>query len=247
MNHVIHKADSRGLADHGWLTSRHTFSFADYHDPERMNFGLLRVINDDIVHPGMGFGAHPHADMEIISIPLSGALRHQDSMGNEHVISAGEVQVMSAGSGLTHSEYNDSAQDDVNFLQIWIYPRKKNIAPRYGQRRFDRRNRKNCFQTLISPDKSSEAIWINQNAWLSLADLDGGREINYLNQQPDNGLYFFVIAGQVEIAGHQLNSRDGLGLVGCREVNIVASTQTELLCIEVPMHEDRKETKGETL
>jgi len=236
MNHIYHKADSRGCADHGWLVSRHSFSFADYHDPKRMGFGLLRVINDDIVHPGMGFGAHPHADMEIISIPLSGALRHQDSMGNEHVISAGEVQVMSAGSGITHSEYNDSDQNDVNFLQIWIYPKEKNIEPRYGQRGFDRTGRQNCFQTLISPDERAEAIWINQDARLSLADLDAGTAINYQKQQSDCGLYFFVIAGQIEIEGHQLNSRDGLGLTECSDVSIVATSQAELLCIEVPMH-----------
>jgi quercetin 2,3-dioxygenase len=247
MNHILHKADSRGLADHGWLISRHSFSFADYHDPERMGFGLLRVINDDIVHPGMGFGAHPHADMEIISIPLSGALRHQDSMGNEHVISAGEVQVMSAGSGLTHSEYNDSDQDDVNFLQIWIYPKEKNIEPRYGQQRFDGNDRKNCFQTLVSADKSSDAIWINQDAWLSLADLDAGTEISYQRRRPDSGLYFFVIAGQVEVEGQRLNSRDGLGLVGCREAKIVAQNQAELLCIEVPMHQEGKNSKGDNL
>ena len=236
MNSIFHKADSRGLADHGWLISRHSFSFADYHDPERMGFGLLRVINDDIVHPGMDFGAHPHADMEIISIPLSGALRHQDSMGNEHVVSAGEVQVMSAGSGIIHSEYNDSDQDDVNFLQIWIYPKEKNIEPRYGQRQFDRSGRQNCFQTLISPDESPGVIWINQDAWLSLADLDAGTAISYQRQGPDSGLYFFVISGQVEIEGHQLNSRDGLGLTEYSSADIVATSQTELLCIEVPMH-----------
>ena len=236
MNQVFHKADSRGLADHGWLISRHSFSFADYLDPERMGFGLLRVINDDIVHPGMGFGAHPHADMEIISIPLSGALRHQDSMGNDHVITAGEVQVMSAGSGITHSEYNDSDQDDVNFLQIWIYPKEKNIEPRYGQRQFDRSCRQNCFQTLISADKSLGAIWINQDAQLSLADLDAGTAISYQRQWPDSGLYFFVISGQVDIEGHQLNSRDGLGLTEYSSADIVATSQAELLCIEVPMH-----------
>jgi quercetin 2,3-dioxygenase len=235
MNQVLHKADSRGLADHGWLVSRHTFSFANYHNPERMNFGLLRVINDDIVKPGMGFGTHPHENMEIVSIPLAGSLRHQDSMGNKHIITAGEVQIMSAGSGLTHSEYNNSEQDDVNFLQIWVLPKEKNITPCYGQQLFDRNDRQNRFQTLASPDKDSGAVWINQDAWFSMADFDSGTSLSYNKQRADTGLYFFVISGQVEIDGHALEHRDGLGLMVSNDVQISAQSQTELLCIEIQM------------
>ena len=168
---TYHKNESRGLADHDWLISRHTFSFAGYYNPERMNFGLLRVLNDDIVKPSMGFGTHPHENMEIISIPLSGALRHQDSMGNKHIISTGEVQIMSAGSGLTHSEYNNSSSDDVNFLQIWVLPKEKDITPRYGQKLFDVSGRQNRFQRVVTPQASEETIWINQDAWFSLADI----------------------------------------------------------------------------
>ena len=235
MKPVLHKADSRGLADHGWLLSKHTFSFANYYNPDRMNFGLLRVINDDIVKPEMGFGTHPHENMEIVSIPLAGSLRHQDSMGNKHIITAGEVQIMSAGSGLTHSEYNNSAQDDVNFLQIWVFPKEKNITPRYGQKLFTKKDRQNSFQTLVSPDKESDAVWINQDAWFSIADFDPGASLSYRKQQAETGLYFFVISGQVEIDGHALEQRDGLGLTGDKDVKINAKSQTELLCIEVPM------------
>lgn len=235
MTHILHKADSRGLADHDWLVSRHTFSFANYHNPERMNFGLLRVINDDIVKPDMGFGTHPHENMEIVSIPLIGSLRHQDSMGNKHVINAGEVQIMSAGSGLTHSEYNNSPQEDVNFLQIWVFPKEKNITPRYGQQLFDKSDRQNRFQIVVSPEKDSGAIWINQEAWFSMADLDAGTSLDYRKQRAETGLYFFVLSGQVEIEGHELERRDGLGLAKGNDVQINAQSQAELLCIEIPM------------
>lgn len=204
MSSILHKADSRGLADHGWLVSRHTFSFADYHNPQRMNFGLLRVLNDDIVKPAMGFGTHPHENMEIVSIPLSGSLRHQDSLGNRHQITVGEVQIMSAGSGLTHSEYNNSDQQEVNFLQIWIYPEKEDIPPRYGQKRFEKADRHNRFQTLVSPEQNSAAIWINQKAWFSMADLVPGTSIHYARKRQENGLYFFVIDGSVEIEAQRL-------------------------------------------
>ena len=232
---ILHKADSRGLADHGWLVSRHTFSFADYYDPSRVNFGLLRVINDDIVKPSMGFGTHPHENMEIVSIPLTGSLRHQDSMGNKHVITAGEVQIMSAGRGLTHSEYNNSELEDVNFLQIWVFPEEKNITPRYGQKRFERVDRHNRFQTLVSPERNTEAIWINQQAWFSMADLDAGTTISYRSQGQDTGLYLFVIEGEIAAAGHDLGRRDGLGVTGRDEVQIQANRRAELLLIEVSL------------
>jgi len=232
---IFHKANSRGLADHGWLVSRHTFSFADYYNPERINFGMLRVINDDIVKPSMGFGTHPHDNMEIISIPLYGSLRHQDSMGNRHIISAGEVQVMSAGTGVTHSEYNNSETEDVNFLQIWVFPKKRNLTPRYGQKRFEKKERHNRFQLVVAPEQEGEAIWINQEAWFSLADLDAGTALSYRMHQLDNGLYVFVLNGEAEIEGQKLGRRDGLGLTEHGEVRIDAHGDAELLLMEVPM------------
>ena len=235
MKSILHKADSRGMADHDWLVSRHTFSFADYHNPERMRFGLLRVINDDIVKPNLGFDTHPHENMEIVSIPLSGSLRHQDSMGNKHIIKAGEIQIMSAGVGLTHSEYNNSSQEDACFLQIWVFPKERDITPRYDQQFFAKSDRQNCFQTLVSPDKDSGAIWINQNAWFSMADLNAGASLDYSKNQTEAGLYFFVISGQVVIEGHELERRDGIGLTECKDVQVSAQSQSELLCIEVPM------------
>lgn len=235
MTLTLHTADSRGLADHGWLHSRHTFSFANYYDPERIRFGLLRVINDDIVQPSMGFGTHPHENMEIVSIPLAGSLRHQDSMGNQHIITAGEIQIMSAGSGLTHSEYNNSDSEDVNFLQIWVYPDKKDIAPRYGQQRFDKADRRNRFQLVVSPERDTLAIWINQQAWFSMADLDAETSITYHRKSEKSGLYFFIIDGDLSIAGHTVKRRDGLGLTDTADVELTARSPAEVLCIEVPM------------
>ena len=235
MKSVYHQNDSRGLADHGWLKSRHTFSFANYHNPERMNFGLLRVLNDDIVTPSMGFGTHPHENMEIISIPLSGALRHQDSMGNKHIISTGEVQIMSAGRGITHSEYNDSSSEDVNFLQIWVLPKERDITPRYDQKLFDEGNRKNRFQLLVAPENSEETVLINQDAWFSLADIEAEKQVVYEKNDKKNGVYFFVIEGNVNIDGNAVKRRDGLGIVDGETYPIVAQSKAQLLAIEVPL------------
>lgn len=235
MNHVYHENESRGLADHGWLISRHTFSFAGYHNPERMNFGLLRVLNDDIVKPSMGFGTHPHENMEIISIPLVGSLRHQDSMGNKHIISAGEVQIMSAGSGLTHSEYNNSTSDDVNFLQIWIMPKEKNITPRYDQKFFNDADRKNKFQLIVSPHAAEDAVRINGDAWFWLADIEDGAELLYKKRDKTHGVYFFVLEGDVTIDGHELKRRDGLGLMGNEKYFVHAQASAQLLAMEVPL------------
>lgn len=234
MKPIYHENQSRGLADHGWLKSRHTFSFADYYNPERMNFGLLRVLNDDIVTPSMGFGTHPHENMEIISIPLSGSLRHQDSMGNKHIISIGEVQIMSAGSGISHSEYNNSSSEDVNFLQIWVLPKKRNITPRYYQKVFDEGNRKNRFQLLVSPENSEETVLINQDAWFSLADIEAEKQAAYEKNDKKNCVYFFVIEGNVKIEGHEIKRRDGLGLIDGETYPVFAQTKTQLLVIEVP-------------
>lgn len=235
MNEILHKNESRGLADHGWLLSRHTFSFADYHNPQRMNFGLLRVLNDDIVNPSMGFGTHPHANMEIVSIPLAGSLRHQDSMGNEHVVSVGEVQVISAGTGLSHSEYNNSDQEDVAFLQIWVHPKEKEITPQYGQLSFDIAERENRFQVLVSPQASDKTIWINQDAWFSMAKIDAGKQVRYEKHLKKNGVYFFVIEGKLNIDGHSIEERDGLGLTQGEDHLACAETEVQLLAIEVPM------------
>lgn len=236
MKTTYHANASRGLADHNWLVSRHTFSFANYYDPERVNFGLLRVLNDDIVKPSMGFGTHPHDNMEIISIPLSGSLRHQDSMGNKHTITTGEVQIMSAGSGLTHSEYNNSSSEEVNFLQIWVLPKEKNITPRYDQKRFSSSERQNIFQLIVSPKESDKAIRINQDAWFSLADIHAGQKINYEKKEEASGVYFFILEGEADIAGNHVYRRDGLGLEGNQSITVAAKTDTQILAMEVPMN-----------
>jgi redox-sensitive bicupin YhaK (pirin superfamily) len=235
MKKIIHKADTRGLADHGWLLSRHTFSFAGYYDPDRVHFGLLRVLNDDIVKGGMGFGEHPHDNMEIVSIPLRGELAHADSTGTEEVLKVNEIQLMSAGSGLTHSEYNHSASDDVNFLQIWVFPKEKNIKPRYNQKKFNPEERKNKIQFVISPDKSDKTLLINQDAYFALSELHASNEIEYNIQHKNNGLYVFVIEGSIEIAGEKLEKRDAIGLEEIESINIKALTDSYILLIEVPM------------
>jgi len=237
MKGVLHKADTRGLSDHGWLQSRHTFSFASYHDPGRMAFGLLRVLNDDIVQPSRGFDTHPHENMEIVSIPISGELRHQDSMGNTQHIRAGEVQIMSAGTGITHSEYNASDSEIVAFLQIWVFPKFQNIEPRYGQQLFSCDDRKNNFQIVVSPDKDSSdsAIWINQDAWFLLGDFDTGKTCNYRIKREGNGAYFFVIEGVVTIADEQLQRRDALGIEDVTNIDFEVTEDCQLLVIDVPM------------
>ena len=233
---IIHKANTRGHANHGWLDSHHTFSFARYYNPERMNFGLLRVLNDDIVAPGMGFGAHPHDNMEIISIPLSGELAHQDSTGNKKVIKTNDVQIMSAGSGLTHSEFNNSKTEKVNFLQIWVFPKEENITPRYEQKTFNPEDRQNKLQTVVSPEKGGESIWINQDAWFTLGTLKTGFSEDYKLHKSGNGVYAFVINGEVEIDGEKLSRRDGLGISEAETINIKVTSDAELLLMEIPMN-----------
>ncbi|MFH2130620.1 MAG: pirin family protein [bacterium] len=235
MTPTIHKADSRGLADHGWLKSRHTFSFASYYDDKRMGFGVLRVLNDDVVAPGRGFGTHPHENMEIISIPLHGQLRHKDSEGNETVIKNGEVQIMSAGTGVLHSEYNHSDTDAVNFLQIWVLPKKQNIHPRYDQRRFDPEGRQDQFQLAVSPLGTDDAgIKINQDAYFSLVDLSQGRKISYDRYRAGNLVYLFVMDGSLEVNGEQLAPRDAIGLTDPVSIGIQATSKASVLVMEVP-------------
>ncbi|MFA7359429.1 MAG: pirin family protein [Candidatus Kapaibacterium sp.] len=233
---TIHKADTRGFADLGWLKSKLTFSFATYYDERRMNFGMLRVLNDDIVESGMGFGTHPHNNMEIVSIPLSGALEHKDSMGHVEVIKECEVQIMSAGTGVMHSEYNHSKTEDVNFLQIWILPKERNIKPRYDQRNIKDVDKKNKFLTVVSSDKNdNNALWINQDAYLSLAKIDADTEISYDIKMKGNGVYLFVIEGGVTIDGNELKKRDGIGIEDTDRIKIKSNSDNYLLAIEVPM------------
>ncbi|MBZ0202588.1 MAG: pirin family protein [Ignavibacteria bacterium] len=236
MKTIIHRADSRGLVDHGWLKSRHTFSFANYHNPQKVRFGLLRVLNDDIVEPGEGFGTHPHDNMEIISIPLKGALAHKDSEGNEHVINTGDVQIMSAGSGLYHSEYNASKKDPVNFLQIWVFPKERDIKPRYDQKTFPEKERENKLQLVVSPEKNGNALWINQNAYFSLGNLSAGKKVNYSIKHKGNAFYLFVLKGTVSVAAEELKDRDAIGIEDIIETEIEAKTDSEILLIEIPVN-----------
>lgn len=232
---ILHKAASRGKADHGWLNSHHSFSFGGYYNPDRMHFGLLRVLNDDIVSGGMGFGTHPHDNMEIISIPLEGDLEHKDSMGTLATIKHGDVQIMSAGTGIEHSEYNKNKDKAVKFLQIWIFPNKKNINPRYDQVTLKTEERQNRFQQIVSPEKNGEGVMINQDAWLHMAKFDKDRSADYLLKKKDNGVYVFVLSGDVKVEGQLLNARDGMGFWDTEKISFSAVTESEVLLIEVPM------------
>jgi quercetin 2,3-dioxygenase len=232
-------ADSRGTFKNAWLFSRHTFSFSGYMNPDRMGFGMLRVINDDVVEPSMGFSTHPHENMEIISVPLTGSLRHEDNMGNKHVISAGEVQVMSAGTGITHSEYNNSEAADVNFLQIWVLPKHLNIEPRYDQKTINLSERKNSFELIIAPLENSQidsnVAQINQDAYFSLALTDANTAIEYEKYDASNGVYFFIVEGKITVASKELSRRDGVAISGEATLNIECQEASTILCMEVPL------------
>ncbi len=235
-NHIIHKSSTRGIANHGWLQSKHTFSFADYYDQTRMHFGALRVLNDDHVAAGMGFSEHQHRNMEIISIPLEGALEHKDSMGNVAVIRHGDIQVLSAGLGITHSEYNHSKELPVRFLQIWIVPNKPNVEPRYDQISLDAKNRHNKLEQILSPNMDDAGVWIHQDAWFHIGRLDKGFIAEYNFKKEGNGLYAFVLKGDMTIDGVELNERDGIGITGASNISLYANSQdAEILLIEVPM------------
>ncbi len=235
MARILDTADSRGIAKHDWLFSQHTFSFASYHNPKRMGFGLLRVINDDIVQPSMGFATHPHENMEIISIPLSGSLRHEDSMGNQHLITVDEIQVMSAGTGITHSEYNNSENDEVNFLQIWVMPKELGIKPRYDQRKTDLSLSRNSFSQIVAPMGTEDVVTINQDAYFSIANLDAGKTANYAKHKEQHGVYVFVIDGKIDVGESKLSKRDGIGITDEDGLVIVAQEPSKVLCIEIPM------------
>jgi redox-sensitive bicupin YhaK (pirin superfamily) len=236
MKTQLHLANTRGHANHGWLNSYHTFSFAGYNDPNRVHFGALRVLNDDTVAGGMGFGTHPHQNMEIISIPLEGDLQHKDSMGNLAVIKKGEVQIMSAGTGVQHSEKNNDSKKEVKFLQIWVFPEKQNIQPRYDQQYFDLEANINDFVTVVSPINSEDSgVKINQNAWFSMLKLDSGKSNTYHLKDKNNGVYVFVLDGDILIGNQKLATRDGLGISETTEFNISTSTESSVLFMEVPM------------
>lgn len=236
MKTIYHPSDKRGFADHGWLKSHHSFSFASYYNPEQIRFGLLRVLNDDSVAGGMGFGSHPHDNMEIISIPLSGSLEHQDSMGNKHVISQGEVQVMSAGTGVTHSEKNHSKTEPVNFLQIWIFPKLKDIQPKYDQKLFPFNEHKNDLLPLISPDGRENTLVINQDAFFYHGHITEGQGINFKLNDPKHGVYIFVLEGGISIEENKLSTRDGLGIYETDAIKINGLKESSFILMELPMN-----------
>ncbi|UEG50338.1 pirin family protein [Ferruginibacter lapsinanis] len=234
-NTVLHKSNSRGNANHGWLQSYHTFSFANYYNPERMHFGVLRVLNDDTVAPGMGFGTHPHDNMEIISIPLEGDLEHRDSMGNVAVIKNGDIQILSAGTGITHSEYNKNEDKTVKFLQIWVFPNKKNIQPSYDQLTLKTEDRLNKLQQIVSPSKADDGVFIQQDAWFHLGKLDKDISLTYQLKKKGNGVYAFILNGEVSINEQELYTRDGFGVWDTDSLQIKANTNAEILLMDVPM------------
>lgn len=236
-NQIIHRADSRGHADHGWLKSYHTFSFAGYQHPERMRFGVLRVLNDDAVKGGMGFGTHPHDNMEIISIPLEGDLEHKDSMGNTTVIRKGDIQVMSAGTGIYHSEYNKNKDEVVKFLQIWIYPNQRNVTPRYDQLTMQVSDRKNKLQQILSPNPNDEGVWIYQDAWFHIGNFEKEVTATYQLKKAGNGVYAFILKGSFELNGEILSTRDGMGISNTETLNLKSlDDDAEILLMEVPMN-----------
>ena len=233
---VLHKAATRGHTNHGWLDSHHTFSFANYNNPDRMHFGVLRVLNDDRVDAGMGFGTHPHDNMEIISIPLEGDLEHKDSMGNTAIIKKGDIQVMSAGTGIQHSEYNRNTDKLTKFLQIWVFPNKRNVTPRYGQITLNQAERRNNLQQILSPNADDAGTWIHQDAWFHLGTFDKDFTTTYNINKKGNGVYAFIIKGDVTLGGIALNERDGLGIWDTDTITLQANSQdAEVLLMEVPM------------
>lgn len=237
MRTTLYKEATRGHAYHGWLDSKHTFSFARYFNPSRMGFGLLRVVNDDKVAPSEGFGTHPHDNMEIVSIPLSGKLAHKDSMGHEQVITPGEVQVMSAGTGITHSEYNGSSDKNVEFFQIWVFPRAQSLKPRYDQKAFDFDMKKNDLTLTVSPDGSEESLWVNQDVWFSIGNFDNNNTKEYKVKKEGNGVFAMVIEGEFEVAGTKLSRRDAIGIEDIDKFDIRAlSNDARILLIDVPMN-----------
>jgi len=236
-NTVLHKANTRGHADHGWLNAYHSFSFASWYNPDRVQFGMLRVLNDDTVAAGMGFGTHPHDNMEIITIPLEGDLAHKDSKGNTEVIKTGDVQVMSAGTGIQHSEFNPNADQRTKLFQIWVFPKYRNVTPRYQQITLDVAEQKNNFAQILSPKADDAGVWIYQDAWFYLADFDKGFSKTYSINKEGNGMYVFVISGTISVDGQELETRDGLGIWNFNELEFTATSAAKFLLMEIPMEQ----------
>ena len=236
MKKTFYSSSSRGAANHGWLQAKHSFSFANYYDPERVQFGALRVLNDDIIAPGKGFGTHPHDNMEIITIPLEGALEHKDSMNNIGVIEADEIQVMSAGSGVYHSEYNKNKDQSVSLLQIWVFPNKKNVTPRYDQKNIKDLKKVNSFYPIVTPSQEGPGMWIHQDAWFHLGEFDKETKINYAVNKKGNGVYVFLIEGSIQIHGESLGKRDALGIWDTDSFDLLINQNSRILLIEVPLN-----------
>jgi len=235
MKTVYHAAATRGNANHGWLNANHSFSFAQYYNPERMSFGALRVLNDDTIAPGRGFGTHPHDNMEIITIPLEGDLEHKDSMGNVGAINEGEIQVMSAGTGVYHSEYNKNSDKPINLLQLWVMPKLQNVAPRYDQKSVKELKKNNAFYQVLSPNVDDDGMWIHQDAWFHLGDFDQATTTAYNIKKKGNGVYVFVIEGSFSVGDQTLNKRDALGVWETEVIDFVAQEHSKILLVEVPM------------
>ncbi len=235
MKKAFHAAETRGSANHGWLNANHSFSFANYHNPDRMNFGALRVLNDDTIAAGMGFGTHPHENMEIITIPLEGDLEHKDSMGNIGVINEGEIQVMSAGTGVHHSEYNKNADQAVKVLQLWVFPKKQNVTPRYDQMSVRDLKKPNDFYQVLSPNSEDEGMWVHQDTWFHLGEFDVEKSLVYTIKKPGNGVYVFVIEGSLNVEGESLKKRDAIGIWDTETIRFTVQPQSKVLLVEVPM------------
>jgi redox-sensitive bicupin YhaK (pirin superfamily) len=235
MKKAFHAAETRGSANHGWLNANHSFSFANYHNPDRMNFGALRVLNDDIIAAGMGFGTHPHENMEIITIPMEGDLEHKDSMGNIGVINEGEIQVMSAGTGVHHSEYNKNADQAVKVLQLWVFPKKQNVTPRYDQMSIRDLKKPNDFYQVLSPNSEDEGMWVHQDTWFHLGEFDVEKSLVYTIKKPGNGVYVFVIEGSLNVEGESLKKRDAIGIWDTETIRFTVQPQSKVLLVEVPM------------
>ncbi len=235
-NTVIHKADSRGHADHGWLNAYHSFSFASWFNPNRIQFGVLRVLNDDTIAAGMGFGTHGHDNMEIITIPLEGDLAHKDNMGNAETIKTGDIQVMSAGTGIQHSEFNPNSDQHTKLFQIWLFPKTQNVTPRYQQITLDKTLQKNNFAQILSPNQDDEGVWIHQDAWFYLSDFDADFTKKLLLKKEGNGFYIMNIEGEIEVDGEKLNRRDAIGITNASEIEIKANKASKFLIMEIPMN-----------